>query len=1116
MSPTQSAEPDLDPYLAGFQAAARTLFAEQDARTRQLLQEQEERYERKIHVMLQQNTQPVYVANPHMSGAMFPQLGPPGQQLQPHQQLAPQLGGFQPQLVLPPNQLANQHTLLTNTSVPSSLSPYGFPAASPMDSHDPFATYTTIPGTTNHSTLSAPAFSYLDTLNLDTDFNMLTEQILDASGVIPMDLHTPSLTSVAVKSADGKSKSKKSKRKASVDNSVGGSVEGASNDTSSSKKKKTSKGDDETKTKRKARTKSVSKAGAAVKSPTLATGEPMTESAPATINGTLSSAPGSVEPAVFIAASAESTLAPMLQPIATSALPLPDGSAFALTSAPASMSPMTLPAGTIPDATQSPAMVPAFQMAFSAAPTTPDLTLYSEVAPDHGPVSAPAATSYGPPLAILPALADAPKEVPPAKLPLPRLAKPVQPPQHFLAAQILKHQRKVAHNAIERRYRNNINDRITELRSVVPALNGPKIRDAKGSKRNRPEDESSSEDEDEGELIDGVPAAKKLNKATILKKSTEYILHLKSSNDIVLDQNAKFREIIRSLGGAEILRQFDALQTHQQRASIQFAHQQQQNDLGNHSSNDERTAPISSESSASGSPSPEPASPRDDGQSLKMMVLCGMCVGMLWAPSPFANAADHHHGMAKVFGNPNTSSAIANLGFVAASLPVLYHVAQIFFLIFGMFRVFRWASPSLGAGVTSRMANASAEAHALVSDAPYEERYKQLCTVQGRKLEHAGWWTVILELPRYFASQYLPARKTSTGVAKLSLIVLEASLREPKSLPPAHRVYLALNTLSLVNRIPANSAELVSLGHFQAAVSLRVALTTVKSPLASRILRSRAAKWFSAALKTDNFEWAKGVEKADLVTTFESDAWIDVADPVRSLKDAAGKLQMRQIIYQRDAIQALRPLPSPGTSAALTLVEKVLGASASRKHPALVVIALYASGSTQEGTNIVAHLISENQLKGTVGLALLTYAATTAMEYDNEDYDAAKAVAALSRLADGLAVTLSPKSSRLNTVTLSSQKADDMNNLAEFLAISWAVMGLKRFVEQSNASVAVGADWGASDPIFEKCISRCGYKLRTLLSALVEGAEDSVQGRATAKEFVRIYQRLFDGSNAPY
>ncbi|PKC07197.1 HLH-domain-containing protein, partial [Rhizophagus irregularis] len=101
-----------------------------------------------------------------------------------------------------------------------------------------------------------------------------------------------------------------------------------------------------------------------------------------------------------------------------------------------------------------------------------------------------------------------------AKLPINRLKSTITntQPQQNIQSQPNKQQKKVAHNAIERRYRNNINDRINDLKNVVPALCHLKSKDSK--------------DDDDIDEVDGIPAATKLNKATILRKATEYITYL--------------------------------------------------------------------------------------------------------------------------------------------------------------------------------------------------------------------------------------------------------------------------------------------------------------------------------------------------------------------------------------------------------------------------------------------------------------------------------------------------------------------------------------------------------------------------------------------------------------
>ncbi|KAK4157041.1 hypothetical protein C8A00DRAFT_40525 [Chaetomidium leptoderma] len=89
--------------------------------------------------------------------------------------------------------------------------------------------------------------------------------------------------------------------------------------------------------------------------------------------------------------------------------------------------------------------------------------------------------------------------------------------------------KKTAHNMIEKRYRNNLNDKISALRDSVPAL---RIM----SKSARGED--TTEDREE---LHGLTPAHKLNKATVLSKATEYIRHLEKRNNRLLDENSSMQ-----------------------------------------------------------------------------------------------------------------------------------------------------------------------------------------------------------------------------------------------------------------------------------------------------------------------------------------------------------------------------------------------------------------------------------------------------------------------------------------------------------------------------------------------------------------------------------------------
>ncbi|KAI8881647.1 HLH-domain-containing protein [Backusella circina FSU 941] len=116
--------------------------------------------------------------------------------------------------------------------------------------------------------------------------------------------------------------------------------------------------------------------------------------------------------------------------------------------------------------------------------------------------------------------------------------------------------KKVAHNAIERRYRNNINDCIHELKNVVPALYKAKIK-GKSSSDDFDDDDDDDEGDDEPKIVDGVEIAKKLNKATILHKATQYILHLKYVNSLAEKENQVLQQIISQMpDGDKVLNHF--------------------------------------------------------------------------------------------------------------------------------------------------------------------------------------------------------------------------------------------------------------------------------------------------------------------------------------------------------------------------------------------------------------------------------------------------------------------------------------------------------------------------------------------------------------------------------
>lgn len=116
---------------------------------------------------------------------------------------------------------------------------------------------------------------------------------------------------------------------------------------------------------------------------------------------------------------------------------------------------------------------------------------------------------------------------------------------------------KSAHNIIEQRYRNKINDKFQVLQDSVPTLRILSIKKKKYP--NKDFDDSSDDDESftsdqpthqPGELIDleGLEPARKLNKGTILAKSIEYIKFLELKNDRIRNEQNELILRARMMG----------------------------------------------------------------------------------------------------------------------------------------------------------------------------------------------------------------------------------------------------------------------------------------------------------------------------------------------------------------------------------------------------------------------------------------------------------------------------------------------------------------------------------------------------------------------------------------
>lgn len=162
-------------------------------------------------------------------------------------------------------------------------------------------------------------------------------------------------------------------------------------------------------------------------------------------------------------------------------------------------------------------------------------------------------------------------------------------------------QKKTSHNVIEKRYRNNLNDKITELRDCVPSLRA----------MSRPSGSEADED------LDGLTPAHKLNKSTVMAKATEYIKHLEKRNKVLSDEMADLRSRISSLEDSSASRSQSATSASRRRTLASIAESQTESS----------EASTSAEESMTESNKPQKANGRRANTLGKLMV--GAMAGMM-------------------------------------------------------------------------------------------------------------------------------------------------------------------------------------------------------------------------------------------------------------------------------------------------------------------------------------------------------------------------------------------------------------------------------------------------------------------------------------------------------
>ncbi|CCM01225.1 uncharacterized protein FIBRA_03273 [Fibroporia radiculosa] len=110
---------------------------------------------------------------------------------------------------------------------------------------------------------------------------------------------------------------------------------------------------------------------------------------------------------------------------------------------------------------------------------------------------------------------------------------------------------KTSHTTIERRYRTNLNARITGLKQAVPAL---RVLEAKANGQENPFNDIV----DARGFVDGVKVARKMSKANVLGKAAEYIKVLKKRETRLKREQDGLKSLIAGLvGGPALLKEWE-------------------------------------------------------------------------------------------------------------------------------------------------------------------------------------------------------------------------------------------------------------------------------------------------------------------------------------------------------------------------------------------------------------------------------------------------------------------------------------------------------------------------------------------------------------------------------
>ena len=429
------------------------------------------------------------------------------------------------------------------------------------------------------------------------------------------------------------------------------------------------------------------------------------------------------------------------------------------------------------------------------------------------------------------------------KVAITRLPLHSNPPQEMPAVREVK---KSAHNVIERRYRNNINEKIAELRASIPS-------NANGS---------STDDE-------------KMNKGKILKRATDYIRFLRRANDSLRSENDRLREAVRSLGATDLLSSIKIEPgTVDPTTAPQDDDDYEDDDDGQADGSDGSSGSSAQEAgarTATAGGKPERSRGRLGDTSRVLLMAC-LCLCLAFNPLMLFNGPATSNTASTAAGGRTLSSAIStdadeDGGLLTTVFTLLFRALSalvcLFVLMVGEPVMVADSTELVSATVAHREAEAAMEkgqlsrARRALSDAlalfgrpiPVTsfDIYLSLAWNGIRQASH--FVPPALYLDRFVANRSAHSRASFVGAADAAVAYLKTQLLTPeddpsgRSLQSVHAALVAVNLCESIRAPPLQMAQYEQIKSFYGLLMLFVGFTR-SPPCSCTRFSTRAAAFF--------------------------------------------------------------------------------------------------------------------------------------------------------------------------------------------------------------------------------------------------------------------------------